>query len=154
MFLLSNALIILMLTILLFVGFTFLNIRTFSRNTLTALFLTFIFFDLFFKMPFKAVNEMYAERDKFLKSIKKNAKLSDDHKEKLSANLENKTRLFFALYKSGVFSYSDLMISLTEWYKNKPFTVRIAFVKQKKKSYETKYIRDMKKEISTLEEAY
>ncbi|UQD53294.1 hypothetical protein C0971_15645 [Bacillus methanolicus] len=151
MFLLDNIVIILAFTVLFFGIFTFLNICTFSRDALTALFLTFIFFDLFFKMPFKAVNEMYEDREKILKWIEKNAKLTDDQKQKIHFILQKRTRLFFTLYRSGCFSYSGLMVSLTEWYKNKPFTVRFEFVKQKKKSYESKYISHMKKDISGLE---
>jgi hypothetical protein len=151
MFILDNIVIILVFSAILFVFFTYLNISTFSRSALTALFLTFIFFDLFFKMPFKAIQSMYKEREKILKGLEKDERLTYEQKQKIHFILQKRTRLFVTLYKSGGFSYSWLMLSLTQWYKNKPFTVRIEFFQQKKKSYETKYINDMKKDFPGLE---
>lgn len=66
MFLLDNILYILLAMAMLFLLFTFLNIYTFGKDLLTSVFLTVIFFDLFFKMPFKAVNIVYSERKKII----------------------------------------------------------------------------------------
>lgn len=151
MFILDNVLIILMFTLFLFVLFTFMNILTFSRGFLTAVYLTFIFFDLFFRMPFKVIQLMYNDRDKVLKSIEKSTKLTEEQKQFTKHILQKRTRLFVAFYKAGQFSYSEVMESLGKWYKNKPFKVRIKFDKQKKQSYESKYINDKKKDFVGLE---
>jgi hypothetical protein len=151
MFLLDNVLIILLVAAALFVFFTFLNIHTFSQGFVTTGYLTVIFFELFFKMPFKAVNIVYDEREKFLVRLEKEVKMSEEHKEKIRYILKKRSRIFFSLFRAGEFSYTSLMINLTEWYKNKPFQVRIEIVKQRKKSYETKYLSDMKRDLVCLE---
>ncbi|MFP7275667.1 hypothetical protein SFC17_12135 [Bacillus paralicheniformis] len=136
---------------MLFLLFTFLNIYTFGKDLLTSVFLTVIFFDLFFKMPFKAVNIVYSERKKLLENLEKDTKLTDEQKNKIRHILGRRSRIFLTLYRAGEFSYTDLLISLTEWYKNKPFKVRISVAKQRKKSYENKYLSDMKKDLTCIE---
>ncbi|EFV79581.1 hypothetical protein HMPREF1013_00180 [Bacillus sp. 2_A_57_CT2] len=150
MFLLDNVFIILLVTAAMFVIFTLLNIRTFSPDLITSAYLTTIFFDLFFKMPFKAVNTVFSERDKLLRELEKDEKLTEEQKEKIRYIFEKRSRIFLTLYKAGEFSYTELMINLTEWYKNKPFRVRISVAKQKRKSYETKYLSDVKKDLVCL----
>lgn len=143
--------IILILVAFLFILFTFLTILTFSRGFLTAIYLTFIFFDMFFRMPFKAIQSMHNDREKIIKNLAKSDKLSNEHKEYITYILQKRSRLFVSLYKAGEFSYSELMVSLGTWYKNQPFKVRVNFSKQKRKSYESKYINSLKKDITGLE---
>lgn len=151
MFLLDNFVIILLVSAALFVFFTFINIMTFSRDTLTAIYLTFIFFDLFIRMPFKVVNSTYQDREKLIKSLEKDKKITVESRKKLDYIFQKRTRIFMFLYRAGLFSYTSRMISMTSWYKNRPFRVRIKLLKQRKQSYETKYIRDMKKDLVSLE---
>ncbi|PAE61148.1 hypothetical protein CHH88_04580 [Bacillus subtilis] len=147
MFLIDNVLIILLAMALFFVIFTFFNIYTFAKDFLTSVFLTFIFLDLFFKMPLKAVNSVYGDREKLLEALKNDTKLTDEQKNKIRHILARRYRLFIALYKAGEFSYTELMISLTDWFKNKPFRVkvRISAAKEKKKTYESKYLNEKRK---------
>ncbi|MEH7771262.1 hypothetical protein [Bacillus velezensis] len=152
MFLLDNFIIILVVMVLFFLIFTFLNIYTFGKDFLTSVYLTFIFLDLFFKMPLKAVNSVYSEREKLLEKLEADTKLTDEQKNNIRHVLAKRSRLFIALYRAGEFSYTELMISLTEWYKNRPFrVVRTSAVKQRKKNYETKYLSEKKKDLICLE---
>ncbi|MEC0451488.1 hypothetical protein [Bacillus subtilis] len=154
MFLLDNVLIILVVMALFFLIFTFLNIYTFGKDFLTSVYLTFIFLDLFFKMPLKAVNSVYGEREKLLEALDNDNKLTDEQKNKIRHILEKRSRLFITLYKAGEFSYTELMISLTEWFKNRPFKVKLvrtSAAKNRKKKYETKYLSEKKKDLICLE---
>ncbi|MCM3212775.1 MULTISPECIES: hypothetical protein [Bacillus] len=152
MFLLDNILIILLAMAVLFLLFTFLNILTFGKDFLTSVFLTVIFLDLFFKMPFKAVNSVYGEREKLYKALEKDTKLTDEQKNKIRHILEKRSRIFITLYRAGEFSYTELLISLTEWYKNRPFKVKVRIsVAKQKKDYENKYLSNMKKDLTCLE---
>ncbi|MES9645541.1 hypothetical protein ABU169_19075 [Bacillus velezensis] len=152
MFLLDNFIIILVVMVLFFLIFTFLNIYTFGKDFLTSVYLTFIFLDLFFKMPLKAVNSVYSEREKLLEKLEADTKLTDEQKNNIRHVLAKRSRLFIALYRAGEFSYTELMISLTEWYKNRPFkVVRTSAAKQRKKNYETKYLSEKKKDLICLE---
>lgn len=150
MFLLDNVVIILLVTAAMFLIFTLLNIRTFTPDLITAGYLTVIFLDLFFTMPFKSVNIVFSERVKLLRELEKDQKLTEEQKEKIRHIFEKRSRIFITLYKAGEFSYTELMVNITEWYKNKPFRVRISVAKPKKKSYETKYISDVKKDLAYL----
>lgn len=119
---------------------------------MTSVYLTFIFLDLFFKMPLKAVNSVYSEREKLLEKLEADTKLTDEQKNNIRHVLAKRSRLFIALYRAGEFSYTELMISLTEWYKNRPFkVVRTSAAKQRKKNYETKYLSEKKKDLICLE---
>lgn len=69
---------------------------------------------------------------KLLENLEKDTKLTDEQKNKIRHILGRRSRIFLTLYRAGEFSYTDLLISLTEWYKNKPFKVRISVAKQRK----------------------
>lgn len=156
MFLLDNVIIILLLGVLLFGIFTSLNIHTFSRSKTTTLYLTIMFFSSFFKLPFKATEIVYENRINFIERANNDKKLTQEHKEYMKRLLSKRHRIFIALYKSGYFSYSERLISLTDWYKNRPFTVkiRIKFLEDEKKkmrSYENKSLNEIKKSLTLSE---
>ncbi|MGG1684868.1 hypothetical protein [Pseudalkalibacillus sp. NRS-1564] len=131
---------------MLFVLFTMLNFFAFTKDLATSLYLTLIFFDLFIRMPFIAINIMYAEKKKFLSKMKKKGELSPEAFEKFEYIFQKKSRLLFALYKTGYFSYGDLMESIYEGYSKKPFKVSFNVLHMNRKRLETKYMNDIKKE--------
>lgn len=151
MFILSNILIILVVAIAFFLLFTLLNIHSFTNDFQTSLYLTFIFCDLFIRMPFVSINFMYSEREKILKKVRKDKNIPQHYKDHFEYLYQKKSRLFFFFYKMGLFSYNNLMRNVHHWYSTKPFTVRISFTKQKRKSFEDKYLRDLKKDLSSLD---
>ncbi len=154
MFLVDNIVVVLIFSVILFIFFTFLNIATFARGFETSLLLTFAFLDLFFTMPFKAVNKVYSEREKIIKAISKSKKLDDEQKELIIHTLQSRWRIFKLFYKAGEFSYSGNISTIRGWYLKKPFGVKlrfqIKFFKQKKRNLEHNYIRDMKKDFEGL----
>ncbi|GMG79815.1 hypothetical protein ShirakiTA10_27770 [Bacillus safensis] len=152
-FLYENVLLIFVIAAMLFVVFTFFNIYTFAKDFSTAVYLTLIFFDLFFKMPFKAVQSVYNDRELLYKELDEDIKLTEEQKRIIRKILSKRYLIFKSLFKAGVFSYTELLIRLTDWYKNKPFKVKvkISVEKQKKKDYERKYLNNMKKDLTCLE---
>ncbi|MFK4461886.1 hypothetical protein ABIA49_001378 [Bacillus safensis] len=142
MFLLDNAIIILMVGGIVFFLFTFLIISTFGQDFMTSLFLTSMFFVTLFKLPLQMVNDIYKDRNKILHLLKKDHEISDKHLEMFKHILNSRFRIFRLFLRAGMFSYTASMIGLAEWYKSKPFTVQLSTLKQKrkkKKSFEKKY---------------
>ncbi|MDA2113026.1 hypothetical protein PDN20_28750 [Bacillus cereus] len=152
MFLVDNVVVVLIFSGILFIFFTFLNIATFARGFETSLLLTFAFFDLLFIMPFKLVNTVYNEKEKFIKAALKSKKMDDEQKELMIHTVQSRWRIFKIFYKAGVFSYSEHMSIIREWYLKKPLGFKLSFknkfFKQKKKSLESSYIRDVKKDFA------
>lgn len=151
MFLHDNILLILFVAFVLFFVFTSFNISTFSRSLTTTLYLTFVFFGSFFKMPFKATRMIFEDRDRIIEAAYKDNDLNNDHIKELKKHLQNRMRVFLFLYRMGFFSYTESLISLTEWYKNKPFTVKIKLINhnKKKRSFENKYMSEIQKSVLT-----
>ncbi|WP_144473093.1 hypothetical protein [Bacillus pumilus] len=142
MFLLDNAIIILMVGGIVFFLFTFLIISTFGQDFMTSLFLTSMFFVTLFKLPLQMVNDIYKDRNKILHLLKKDHEISDKHLEMFKHILNSRFRIFRLFLRAGMFSYTASMIGLAEWYKSQPFTVQLSTLKQKrkkKKSFEKKY---------------
>jgi hypothetical protein len=150
MFILDNVFMIMTFAVILFFVFTFLNILTFSKGTFTSFILTLIFFDLFFKMPFKAIQTIYQEKDVIIKAIEKDKKYTIEQKQRMIYVLQKRTRLFIAFYKAGEFSYTELMISFRKWYIKKPFKYQLDFMKLRARSYENKYLTNLKKEFNCI----
>ncbi|NOP79605.1 hypothetical protein HNV23_08915 [Bacillus paranthracis] len=154
MFLVDNIVVVLIFAGILFIFFTFLNIATFARGFETSLLLTVAFFDLFFRMPFKAVNKVYNEREKIIRAVSKSKKMDEEQKELIIYTLQNRWRIFKVFYKAGEFSYSGNIETIREWYLKKPFEVKLRFqikiFKQKKENLERSYINDVKKEFEGL----
>ncbi|WP_330948903.1 hypothetical protein [Virgibacillus sp. MG-45] len=150
MFILENVFIALVVAVLFFILFTFANILVYTRDFLTGVFLTIIFFDLFLRMPFKAVNRIYGEKEKIIRKLKK-SQLSIQEQELIIKNVQSRPKLFFMLYRLGELSYSELMMNLKKWYTKKPFRIRIKVVHMNRKRFEDKYFHDLQKELSTLE---
>ncbi|WP_407974633.1 hypothetical protein AB6L51_03200 [Bacillus altitudinis] len=153
MFLYQNVLLLIPIAAILLIVFTFFNIYTFAKDFQTSAFLTVMFFDLLLSMPFKAVRAVYSEREHLYKELENDTRLTDEQKRSFRKILNKRYLIFIAFFKAGEFSYTGLLISLTDWYKNKPFKfkVRISVEKQKKKDYEKKYLNNMKKDLTCLE---
>lgn len=148
MFLLDNYILLLVVALLLFLMFTFLNIRTFTRDFVTAAFLTIIFIDILFRMPFKAINLIYKDREKILKKIENDNTLDPERAKKMKYILKKRIRIFCLFLKAGEFSYTRKLLNMANWYKNKPFSVKVSIIKQRKESYENKYLQEMEKLIT------
>lgn len=147
MLILENVFIVLSLVLLFILTFTFINILAFTKDFATGIFLTFIFFDLFLRMPFKSINIIYNDKEKLMKKVDKDKELSVQDKKQFKLILQSKFKLFVVLYKTGEFSYSELMTSLRKWFFKKPFKVRVRVAHMNRKRFEDKYLNDMKKDL-------
>ncbi|AOH53362.1 hypothetical protein ABE28_003280 [Peribacillus muralis] len=150
MYLIGNVLIALLFAVLLFVLFTFVNVHSFSKHPFTSFFLTLSFLYLFLIMPFKGTNKIYKSKNKIMKSIKKDRTLSSADRHQIEKIISNKLKIFYVLFKSGAFSYNELMLELSQWYLNKPFKFKLNIkikVTKAKHEYENAYISSLQKDL-------
>lgn len=147
MFILENVLITFLVMVSLLLLFTFFNVLSFTKDVITGIYLTFIFFDLYFRMPYKAINNIYNDREKLVKKINKQKDIPDKQKEQFKHLLKNRYRLFLLFFKSGGFSYTDLMSNFERWFTKKPFKVRVKVIRMNRQRFENKYLNDFRKDI-------
>ncbi|PIC63459.1 hypothetical protein CSV79_11735 [Sporosarcina sp. P13] len=145
MFLMDNVIIILFTAVIFFFLFTFVNIYSFCNHGLTGILLTAKFLYLFFIMPFKGTADIYNDRKKIIRSIKKDKQISSSDKLHLEIIIKSRWKTFRVLYKAGAFSYGELMLRYARWYLNKPFQydVKINTPDKKVSAYEQQYISSL-----------
>lgn len=144
MFLMGNVIIIMSAAVFFFFLFTFVNVYSFCKHSLTSILLTAKFLYLFFIMPFKGTAGVYNDRKKIIRRIKKDKELNHEDKLILIDVVSNKWRLFQILYKAGAFSYGGLMVKFARWYLNKPFQYDIEIRNNKRvNAYERQYVSNL-----------
>lgn len=153
MFALDNVIIIMFFGFVFFLVFSFLNVLTFTKDALTAIYLTLMFCYFFFVMPFKAINTMHKNREQVIDQLIEENELNEDEITKMRNLLSKRYKLFISLFKAGELSYSDTLNNIRSWYRQKPFRLRIKFHSQNKKAYEVNYMKDLQNDIHNFKGA-
>lgn len=112
MFLLDNLWIVLLIGMLFFIAFTYINIYVEVNEAWPSLIYTIIFFNHFLRTPLQSVNTLYKIEEELWDQVFDERKISLEKQMRLKKVLRSRLSIFLVLSRAGMFSYRDTMSAL------------------------------------------